>query len=64
MQPARNKRQKELARLERQKEKDARREERKKEKAERPATDSSSGVDPDIAHITPGPQPVPEWMTE
>lgn len=62
MQPARNKRQKELARLEKQKEKDARREERKKEKAERgPRAD---GVDPDIADIVPGPQPLPEWMTE
>jgi hypothetical protein len=63
MQPARNKRQKELARLEKQKEKDARREERKKEKSERAPT-ASGGVDPDIAGITPGPQPVPEWMTD
>jgi hypothetical protein len=62
MQPARNKRQKELARLEKQKEKDARREERKKEKSERAPT--AGGVDPDIAGITPGPQPVPEWMTD
>ncbi|MEW5741592.1 MAG: hypothetical protein AB1938_21925 [Myxococcota bacterium] len=62
MQPARNKRQKELARQEKQKEKEARREERKREKAER--SPAAAGVDPDIAHITPGPQPIPEWMTE
>lgn len=62
MQPARNKRQKELARLERQKEKEARREERKREKADRDPHED--GVDPDIAGIIPGPQPIPEWMTE
>ncbi len=54
MQPRSNKRQKELARLERRKNKDERREQRKKERAERPVVD---GSDPDIAGIVPGPQP-------
>jgi hypothetical protein len=55
MQPRSNKRQKELARLEKRKEKDERREQRKKEKDERPPAEE--GVDPDIAGIVPGPQP-------
>ena len=55
MQPRSNKRQKELARLEKRKEKDERREQRKKEKDERPPVEE--GVDPDIAGIIPGPQP-------
>ncbi len=54
MQPRSNKRQKELARLERRKEKDERREQRKKERAERVVPE---GEDPDIAGIVPGPQP-------
>jgi hypothetical protein len=48
------KRQKERARQQRNQEKEAKREERKREKAERPA--KADGVDPDIAHIVPGPQ--------
>jgi hypothetical protein len=48
------KRQKERARQQRNQEKEAKREERKREKAERPA--AADGVDPDIAHIVPGPQ--------
>jgi hypothetical protein len=54
VQPRSNKRQKELARLERRKEKDERREQRKKEKGERVTPE---GEDPDIAGIIPGPQP-------
>ena len=54
MQPRSNKRQKELARLERRKNKDERREQRKKERAERTVVD---GDDPDIAGSVPGPQP-------
>ena len=50
-----NKRQKELARIERRKEKDDRRAQRRKEKADRPAT--PAGEDPDIVGIVPGPQP-------
>ena len=51
------KRQKEIARQERAREKAAKRVERKeaKGKADRPAGD----VDPDIAGIVPGPQPLP-----
>jgi hypothetical protein len=56
--PGHLKRQKEAKRAEKQREKDARREERKREKSDKP--DDASGVDPDIAHIVPGPQPKPE----
>lgn len=58
MEPPRNKRQKELSRLEHRKSKEARRAERSKAKEE---ADKSrpEGVDPDIAHIIPGPQPIP-----
>jgi len=59
MQPRSNKRQKELARQDRQREKDARREERKKQKSERPPRDEGA-EDPDLAGIVPGPQPLPE----
>jgi hypothetical protein len=52
------KRQKELARLEHQKEKAARAEQRKKEKSTRGPKDPNN--DPDIAHIIPGPQPIPQ----
>jgi hypothetical protein len=56
--PGHLKRQKEAKRAEKQREKDARREERKREKSDKPAGDG--GIDPDIAHIIPGPQPKPE----
>ncbi len=49
------KRQKELARQNKQKEKAMRRQQRKDEKANRPPT--ASGEDPDLAGIVPGPQP-------
>lgn len=54
-----SKRQKELARLERRKEKEAIREQKKMERSTRPERDPN-GVDPDIAHIIPGPQPILE----
>ena len=54
-----SKRQKELARLEHKKEKAAKAEERKREKETRGPKDPGA-VDPDIAHIIPGPQPIPE----
>jgi hypothetical protein len=54
--PGRSKRQKELTRAERAKEKDARRKERKQEKDQKGPRDPAA-VDPDIAHIVPGPQP-------
>lgn len=59
MQGRSTKRQKELARAERQKEKDAKREERKRSKEDRP-TRGAGEEDPDIAGIIPGPQPIPE----
>ena len=58
--PGMSKRQKELARKEKNKEKDVRRDQRKKEKADRasqPGEPGEPGVDPDIAGIVPGPQP-------
>ena len=52
------KRQKERARLDKQREKDAI---RKQRRDERPAQSAGvPGVDPDIAHIIPGPQPIVE----
>ncbi len=51
------KRQKEIARQERAREKAARRLERKEAKAK--AEPGASDVDPDIAGIVPGPQPLP-----
>jgi hypothetical protein len=56
MQGRSTKRQKELARAEKQKEKEAKKEERKKERADR-APQTPGGEDPDIAGIVPGPQP-------
>jgi hypothetical protein len=56
------KRQKELARQEKQREKAAKREERRKEKSERP--DRGGVEDPDIAGIVPGPQPLPEQFED
>jgi hypothetical protein len=52
------KRKKELARKDKQRQKAEKREQRAREKAERPA--GSEGEDPDIAGIVPGPQPPPE----
>ncbi len=54
-----SKRQKELARQEHKKEKAAKAQQRKQEKEARGPRDVG-GVDPDIAHIIPGPQPIPE----
>jgi hypothetical protein len=53
-----NKRQKEKQRQERQKEKEVKRQQRRDDKGNRPQTDPD-GVDPDIADIVPGPQPLP-----
>ncbi|HUB09909.1 MAG TPA: hypothetical protein VMB50_23095 [Myxococcales bacterium] len=54
--PGASKRQKELARQERQREKEQRREQRKRERAERPEK-AGGEDDPDLAGIVPGPQP-------
>ncbi len=56
--PSVNKRLKERNRQDKQKEKEAKREQRKQDKVQRPS--SSSGEDPDIAGIVPGPQPIPD----
>jgi hypothetical protein len=58
--PGATKRQKEAARREKHQRKEERREQRKKEKAERASMPPEPGVDPDIAGIVPGPQPVQE----
>jgi hypothetical protein len=54
-----NKRLKEKARQDRQREKSQQREQRKIEKDNRPV--AAPGEDPDIAGIIPGPQPVEEF---
>jgi hypothetical protein len=56
--PSINKRLKERQRQEKQRQKAAKREQRKSEKVDRPS--SAGDVDPDIAHIIPGPQPILE----
>jgi hypothetical protein len=53
-----NKRNKEKQRQDRQREKDAKRQQRRGEKGNRPPAEP--GVDPDIAGIVPGPQPLEE----
>ena len=55
------KRQKEIARQERAREKAAKRVEREASKIK---TDRHAGVDPDIADIVPGPQPLPYDLPE
>jgi hypothetical protein len=57
--PGALKRQKELARLEWQREKAAKKERRRKEKLEG-TTSSDPDYDPDLDGIVPGPQPLPE----
>jgi hypothetical protein len=52
------KRQKERARLDAQREKDAKRKQRREERPAKVANET--GVDPDIAGIVPGPQPIVE----
>jgi len=59
MQGTATKRQKEQKRLEARQEKKAEKLRRKAEKASQPKRDDA-GVDPDIAGIVPGPQPLPE----
>ena len=58
MQGRSTKRQKEMARAQKQRDKEARKEERQRDKEARP--ERQPGEDPDIAHIVPGPQPLPE----
>jgi hypothetical protein len=58
--PTITKRQREQARLARQRDKAARRAER----AQRPKPVVPEGVDPDIADIRPGPQPPSDWQLD
>ncbi len=58
--PTLMKREREKARMEKQKMKEARR-------ADKPTGGSpraADGLDPDIAHIKPGPQPLAEWQID
>jgi hypothetical protein len=59
MNPSVNKRQKERQRQEHQKEKAERKKQRQEDKRTR-APGTEGDVDPDIAGIVPGPQPIPE----
>lgn len=56
--PSLEKRRKERARQEKKRDKAERRERRRSDKDDR--SSSPDEVDPDIAHIVPGPQPLPE----
>ena len=58
--PTLMKREREKARMERQKMKEARRADR----SQRPNERAANGADPDIAHIKPGPQPLADWQVE
>jgi hypothetical protein len=60
--PTAQKRAREKARMERQREKEARRVESRERRATMPAR--SGEEDPDIAGIRVGPQPKPEWLEE
>lgn len=58
--PTLMKREREKARMEKQKMKEARR-------ADKPTGSSpraADGIDPDIAHIKPGPQPLADWQID
>jgi hypothetical protein len=56
------KRQKERARLDKQRDKAEKMKLRRAQPSARPTTEA--GVDPDIAGIVPGPQPLPEQFDE
>ena len=58
--PTLMKREREKARMEKQKLKEARRADR----SQRPADRAANGIDPDIAHIKPGPQPLADWQID
>ncbi|HWW50704.1 MAG TPA: hypothetical protein VN044_03120 [Verrucomicrobiae bacterium] len=59
--PTLAKRQREQARIAKQKDKAARRAERARRE---PGETAPDGVDPDIADIRPGPQPLADWQVE
>jgi hypothetical protein len=60
--PSQQKRQRERQRQERQKEKQAKRQEVAAQKANNPGR--ADGVDPDLAGIKAGPQPLQDWQTD
>ncbi|MBI4886504.1 MAG: hypothetical protein HY824_05395 [Acidobacteria bacterium] len=60
--PTAAKREREKALIERRQQKAAKREDLKRHKAEQDRP--SDGIDPDIAGITPGPQPLADWQLE
>jgi hypothetical protein len=60
--PTAAKREREKNLAEKRKEKAARRQDVKQRKAEAPRR--TDGVDPDIADITPGPQPLADWQID
>jgi hypothetical protein len=60
--PTANKRAREKARIDRQKEKERRRAEVREKKASAPTREGDE--DPDIAGIVAGPQPRPEWLND
>ena len=60
--PSQQKRQRERQRQERRTEKQAKRQEVAAQKANTPGR--ADGVDPDLAGIKPGPQPLQDWQTE
>ena len=60
--PTTNKRQREQARIAKRNDKAARFADRQKRTNER--GDLPAGVDPDIADIRPGPQPLADWQIE
>ena len=60
--PTLQKREREKARLERQRHKEQRRQETKERRAQQ--APRPVGEDPDLAGITPGPQPLADWQLE
>jgi hypothetical protein len=60
--PTTNKRQREQARIAKRNDKAARLADRARRPSDRP--DLPAGVDPDIADIRPGPQPLADWQIE
>lgn len=60
--PTAAKREREKALAERRKEKETRRKVAKERRAGSGGRDD--GIDPDIAHITPGPQPLADWQLD
>jgi hypothetical protein len=62
--PSAAKRQRERALAERRRQKLAHRIEAKHERQQSQVTSAAAGIDPDIAHIVPGPQPPLPWQME